>query len=325
MAALRRRRRALWYTPGRWRAPGSARQSPRCPWPTRRSRRRSPVPPRAAAGPTARRRSSSCWPPSARTRRPRPPAGACGRRCGSRHGRRGPTCSRPSRASALLLLPPGTAKAPSRGRRSAACWRSACVLVAAVVRRRSLGSADDDAATAPATPCRPRPRPRRARTPVDRRLDDHDAGRHDDRHRHDDHAERRGADRRRPSSRRPPTTARRRREQAAAERRRAAAAERRRTVTVRVDATGRPTFLCVDDGKGKVLFSGTLDGRQVFKRAPRAHEHRPGLDARDRQRHARSRSTAARRAWTSRAAAARGRCRWARGPARRRRWRVLVP
>jgi hypothetical protein len=36
-------------------------------------------------------------------------------------------------------------------------------------------------------------------------------------------------------------------------------------VTVRVDATARPTFLCVDDGQGKTLFSGTLDGKQVFK------------------------------------------------------------
>ncbi len=36
-------------------------------------------------------------------------------------------------------------------------------------------------------------------------------------------------------------------------------------VTVRADATGRPTFLCVEDGNGKQLFNGTLDGRKVFK------------------------------------------------------------
>jgi hypothetical protein len=36
-------------------------------------------------------------------------------------------------------------------------------------------------------------------------------------------------------------------------------------VTVRVDASGRPTFLCVDNGSGQVLFSGTLDGKKVFK------------------------------------------------------------
>jgi hypothetical protein len=52
-----------------------------------------------------------------------------------------------------------------------------------------------------------------------------------------------------------------RRERAA--RQRAAAA--RRLVTVRVDATDRPTFLCVDDGKGKQLFGGTLSGKQTFK------------------------------------------------------------
>jgi hypothetical protein len=62
-----------------------------------------------------------------------------------------------------------------------------------------------------------------------------------------------------------------RRERAARlKRQRAAAARRKRAaaaklVTVRVDATGRPTFLCVDDGSGKTLFSGTLDGKEVFK------------------------------------------------------------
>jgi hypothetical protein len=64
--------------------------------------------------------------------------------------------------------------------------------------------------------------------------------------------------------------AQRRRKAAAAERKREAAAKRKKAassklVTVRVDATGRPTFLCVDDGSGKVLFSGTLDGKKVFK------------------------------------------------------------
>jgi len=65
------------------------------------------------------------------------------------------------------------------------------------------------------------------------------------------------------AARRRKQAARRQRERRAAARRRAAAA--RTTVTVRVDATGRPTFLCVDDGQGKTLFSGTLDGKQVFK------------------------------------------------------------
>jgi hypothetical protein len=57
--------------------------------------------------------------------------------------------------------------------------------------------------------------------------------------------------------------ARRRREQEAAARRRAATASRQ--VTVRVDASLRPTFLCVDDGSGNNLFNGTLTGRKVFR------------------------------------------------------------
>jgi hypothetical protein len=36
-------------------------------------------------------------------------------------------------------------------------------------------------------------------------------------------------------------------------------------VTVRVDATARPTFLCVDDGQGHQLFGGTLSGKKTFK------------------------------------------------------------
>jgi hypothetical protein len=62
----------------------------------------------------------------------------------------------------------------------------------------------------------------------------------------------------------------RRKRAARLKRQRAAAARRKRAaaaklVTVRVDATGRPTFLCVDDGSGTTLFSGTLDGKKVFK------------------------------------------------------------
>jgi hypothetical protein len=64
--------------------------------------------------------------------------------------------------------------------------------------------------------------------------------------------------------------AERRRRRAAAQRRREAAARRRAaaartTVTVRVDASTRPTFLCVDDGSGRILFSGVLSGKKVFK------------------------------------------------------------
>jgi hypothetical protein len=52
-----------------------------------------------------------------------------------------------------------------------------------------------------------------------------------------------------------------RRERAARQR----AALARRSVTVRVDATIKPTFLCVDDGTGKKLFNGTLTGKETFK------------------------------------------------------------
>jgi hypothetical protein len=52
-----------------------------------------------------------------------------------------------------------------------------------------------------------------------------------------------------------------RRERAARQR----AASAGKDVTVRVDASVRPTFLCVDDGAGHQLFGGTLTGKQTFK------------------------------------------------------------
>ncbi|MCW2994110.1 MAG: hypothetical protein JWQ18_1605, partial [Conexibacter sp.] len=36
-------------------------------------------------------------------------------------------------------------------------------------------------------------------------------------------------------------------------------------VTVRVDASIRPTFLCVDNAHGTTMFSGTLSGKKVFR------------------------------------------------------------
>jgi hypothetical protein len=57
----------------------------------------------------------------------------------------------------------------------------------------------------------------------------------------------------------------RQREAAAKAKAKQRAATASKLVTVRVDASGRPTFLCVDDGAGKTLFSGTLDGKKVFK------------------------------------------------------------
>jgi hypothetical protein len=64
------------------------------------------------------------------------------------------------------------------------------------------------------------------------------------------------------AARRARRQAARRKREAAAKRRAAAA---RRTVTVRVDASARPSFLCVDDGGGTILFSGTLSDKKTFK------------------------------------------------------------
>ncbi len=47
--------------------------------------------------------------------------------------------------------------------------------------------------------------------------------------------------------------------------RQAAAAAAGKGVTVRVDASVRPTFLCVDNGNGTTMFSGTLTGKKVFR------------------------------------------------------------
>ncbi|HEU4976411.1 MAG TPA: hypothetical protein VFT50_15060 [Baekduia sp.] len=60
---------------------------------------------------------------------------------------------------------------------------------------------------------------------------------------------------------------RRKARQRAKRRQQAAAAERHRDVEVVVDASARPTFLCVDDGHGRQLYGGTLSGRETF-RAP---------------------------------------------------------
>jgi uncharacterized protein YaiL (DUF2058 family) len=52
---------------------------------------------------------------------------------------------------------------------------------------------------------------------------------------------------------------------AAAKKRKAAATAAGKGVTVRVDASVRPTFLCVDNGNGTTMFSGTLTGKKVFR------------------------------------------------------------
>jgi len=52
---------------------------------------------------------------------------------------------------------------------------------------------------------------------------------------------------------------------AKAKKRQAAATAAGKGVTVRVDASIRPTFLCVDNGNGTTMFSGTLSGKKVFR------------------------------------------------------------
>jgi uncharacterized protein YaiL (DUF2058 family) len=59
--------------------------------------------------------------------------------------------------------------------------------------------------------------------------------------------------------------ARIKRERATAKKRQAAAVAAGKGVTVRVDASVRPTFLCVDNGHGTTMFSGTLTGKKVFR------------------------------------------------------------
>ena len=191
---------------------------------------------------------------------------------------------RPDLASAepgqrLMLLPPGVSEGRSRGRALLGIAGVALVLVAAAVGASVLQGDDDKddvasnlpAGTTSGTPGstatttdrggrrrRRRRRPRRRRrttettatataTATTPTSDDADA-------------EAEAKARRRPSggAERPPSA----RREAAAKRKAAAS----QLVTVRVDATGAPTFLCVDDGSGKVLFSGTLDGKKVFKK-----------------------------------------------------------
>jgi hypothetical protein len=69
------------------------------------------------------------------------------------------------------------------------------------------------------------------------------------------------------AQRRRKRAARVKRERAAAAKKRqaAAAAAAGKGVTVRVDSSIRPTFLCVDNGHGTTMFSGTLTGKKVFR------------------------------------------------------------
>jgi uncharacterized protein YaiL (DUF2058 family) len=166
----------------------------------------------------------------------------------------------------LLLLPPGTSSGGSRGRALAGLLAVAVILAAAAGGATLLNTGDKDdrvadklpsetstfpvqgAATsaAPASttaPAKTTPTETTATTP-------------------DTDAERAAATERK-------RAARIKRERAAAkakaEKRRAAATAAGKGVTVRVDASVRPTFLCVDNGNGTTMFSGTLTGKKVFR------------------------------------------------------------
>lgn len=172
----------------------------------------------------------------------------------------------------LLLLPPGAANGPRRGRAAAGVAALALVLGAAAVSAAVLGTDEGDRAsdhladtatftvltgttatttettpttetqaetatdtgTTPATETTPTSTTTPARTTPTAE-------------------QQAAAERRRKKAR----------DRRAARRKRAAAA--RKTVTVRVDATSRPTFLCVENGDGKQLYGGTLSGKEVFR------------------------------------------------------------
>jgi hypothetical protein len=174
---------------------------------------------------------------------------------------------RPDLASAepgqrLMLLPPGASEGRSRGRALLGIVGVAAVLVAAALGASALqgdGGNDNVASNLPAEPTSAVPASTTTTvtqttattetTPADTTATTETTAA-DDEAAADDERRRKAA-------------AKRKRERKAAAKRKAAAASK--LVTVRVDATGRPTFLCVDDGSGKVLFSGTLDGKEVFK------------------------------------------------------------
>jgi hypothetical protein len=189
---------------------------------------------------------------------------------------------RPDLASAepgqrLMLLPPGASEGRSRGRALLGIMGVAAVLVAAALGASALQGDGDDGndnvasnlpagtttavATTPAAPTETTetettettastPTTETETAPTDTTATTETTS-------EDEEAEAAAAERRRKAA------AKRKRERKAAAKRKAAAASK--LVTVRADATGRPTFLCVDDGAGKVLFSGTLDGKEVFK------------------------------------------------------------
>jgi hypothetical protein len=164
----------------------------------------------------------------------------------------------------LLLLPPAAAKGPSRSRAVFGLLLIGLVLVAAVALAALLGSdsdsgnrAADDLPAGTATA-------KTGRTPVIAGSTSTTLNPGTDTQTTTETTP--SAADEAATARRRRARARRRRERAAAAKKaRRAAAARRALVTVRVDASVAPTFLCVDDGSGQVLFSGTLDGKRTFR------------------------------------------------------------
>jgi hypothetical protein len=164
----------------------------------------------------------------------------------------------------LLLLPPGAAKGPSRGRAVAGLAALALVLLAAVAAAALLNAGDgsgkraSDALPAGTTTTAKPPVVPGSTTTTPGPSDTTPTPTATTDTRTTPTADQQAAD----AARRRRARARRQRAKEKAAAQQAASAK---TVVVRVDATNRPTFLCVDDGNGKELFAGTLDGRRVFK------------------------------------------------------------
>ena len=186
----------------------------------------------------------------------------------------------------LLLLPPGASATGSRGRALVGLLAVAVILAAAAAGATMLDTGDDgqrasdslpsETSTFP-TPTTRGSEPERRRRPNDASRDDGD--RDGARHRHEtiqttatettattpDAAEEEAEAAKRKRERAARIKRERTKAEAKAKQRQAAATAAGKGVTVRVDASVRPTFLCVDNGKGTTMFSGTLTGKKVFR------------------------------------------------------------
>jgi hypothetical protein len=192
----------------------------------------------------------------------------------------------------LLLLPPGMSSAGSRGRALAGLLAVAVILAAAAAGATLLNTDDTDnrvadnlpseTSTFPApgavtstsgvsgpeiqttpsatTPAATTPSKTTATEPAGTETTTTETTTTETTP--DDKAEAEAAERKRERAAR---VKRERAEAKATKKRQAAATAAGKGVTVRVDASVRPTFLCVDNGDGTTMFSGTLTGKKVFR------------------------------------------------------------